>query len=229
MNYADAGYIYAIRNTVNGGMYIGSTVQPKARWQTHRGSLKRGNHHSFILQRAWNKYGEAAFEFKILAVCPKSMRIEYENLLMPLQKYNVLRTAKERLVRGGWSHSDEFKLKMSVTHKGKPLTEEHRQKLAIAAKNRVYGDGFRKKARDRQLGVSPSPATRTRLSESVKKAKAASVLKTTEVCQRIYELARLGGKIGALCAEHKISNSTFYDYCKKLSLPTFKQQRGGGK
>lgn len=61
MNYADAGYIYAIRNTVNGNAYIGSTTNYKSRWFTHKSLLRKGKHHSFILQRAWDKYGEAAF------------------------------------------------------------------------------------------------------------------------------------------------------------------------
>lgn len=164
MTYADAGYIYAIKNRVNGRAYIGSTINYKSRWHTHRSTLRRGVHHSFILQKAWDKYGESAFDFQVLLVCPKDQRIQYETFCMPLQEYNVLRTPKESLVRGGWTHSLEFKSKMSALHKGKTLSKEHRARISASATGRTYDEAFKRKARVRQLGISPSEETRSRLS-----------------------------------------------------------------
>jgi group I intron endonuclease len=213
------GYVYAIENTVNNRCYIGSATDYKSRWHTHRSSLRRGKHHSFILQRAWDKYGEDAFAFKVLVICTKEQRIEYENLLMPLQSYNVLRTAKEQLVRGGWKHTDAFRQKMSAIHKGKKLTNEHRKKLSDAAVGRKYDQAFREKARHRQLGVSPSQETRDKLSLKTKERHKTKVENNYKIAQLVHAAISSGSKIRCACKQFGISDGTFYKYAKLLSLP----------
>ncbi len=58
--------IYSITNTLNGHRYIGSSRNVEHRWAVHRHSLRRGEHHSLILQRAWDKYSEDVFLFEML-------------------------------------------------------------------------------------------------------------------------------------------------------------------
>lgn len=222
MNYDGAGYIYAIKNRVNGHAYIGSTTNYKSRWHTHRSTLRRRVHHSFVLQKAWDKYGEAAFVFELLLVCPAELRVFYEQRLMALETYNVLRTPKECEVRGGWRHTDEFKAKMSTLRKGKALTAEHRKKLSKAALGRIYDAEFRIKASARQRGVSPSQQTRARLSAAVAAARAAEVLANETTVRRLYELAQSGQTITALCKDAGITTNTFYSHCKRLGLPNLK-------
>jgi group I intron endonuclease len=225
MNYTDAGYVYAIRNTVNNRAYIGSTSNYKSRWHTHRSALRRGVHHSFILQKAWNKYGEKAFSFELMVVCPKAQRIEYETRLMALESYNVLRTPKESSVRGGWKHSGEFKAKMSELHKGKKLTEEHKAKLAAVQIGRKHDAAFAEKARIRQTGVTPSSSTRGKLSASVKLARSAESAKNLETAKRMYEQAASGVPLQTVFAGAAISSGTFYKYCKELGLPNLKHRK----
>lgn len=62
--------IYQIRNTQNGKVYIGQTRDLKFRIYEHIRVLRRGEHHNRYLQRAFDKYGESAFEFSILEECP---------------------------------------------------------------------------------------------------------------------------------------------------------------
>ena len=62
------GGIYAIRNLVTQKKYVGSAVCVSKRVDQHIRSLRRGRHHSIKLQRAWDKYGAAAFEFVVLAI-----------------------------------------------------------------------------------------------------------------------------------------------------------------
>jgi group I intron endonuclease len=222
------GYVYAIENTVNNRCYIGSATDYKSRWHTHRSSLRRGKHHSFILQRAWDKYGEGAFAFKVLVICAKEQRIEYENRLMALQSYNVLRTAKEQLVRGGWHHTEEFRQKIAGVHKGKALSAEHRQKLADAARKRVYDAASRQKARDRQLELLSSDAAyKQALYEAGEKARK---LKSEACAQRArlaHESILSGLTVRAACKHNKISEQAFYKYIKtmSLSLPGHKNRR----
>ena len=90
MNYADAGYIYAITNKVNGKQYIGSTVRPdQSRWNTHVSLLRRKKHHSYKLQSAWDAYGEENFERKLLIVCERSDMVYYESKLIEQASYNI--------------------------------------------------------------------------------------------------------------------------------------------
>lgn len=61
--------VYTIRNTQTNAVYIGSTARTFAhRWAQHRYGLGRGTHPCVHLQRAWKKYGEAAFIFEITEI-----------------------------------------------------------------------------------------------------------------------------------------------------------------
>lgn len=61
--------VYQIRNILNGKVYIGSSKNFEQRVRQHLQKLRRGQHHSPALQCAWNKYGEAVFEFEVLETC----------------------------------------------------------------------------------------------------------------------------------------------------------------
>jgi group I intron endonuclease len=127
--------VYEIVNTVNGNRYIGSSVNIYRRWHLHKHDLRYGKHHSSYLQRAWNKYGEDKFIFRMILICDSRNVIYYENLLLgrfhPV--YNLCLKAKSCF---GIKRSDEQKRKLSELHKGIALSEEHKQKLRDAAKHR---------------------------------------------------------------------------------------------
>ncbi len=63
--------IYSITHKKSGKRYIGSAVNIEKRWSVHRCHLRKGTHHSRHLQSAWNKYGESAFAFEVVATCEK--------------------------------------------------------------------------------------------------------------------------------------------------------------
>lgn len=58
--------IYQITCIETQKFYIGSTMNKAQRWARHRRELRLGIHINKHLQAAWAKYGEAAFEFKVL-------------------------------------------------------------------------------------------------------------------------------------------------------------------
>jgi len=60
--------IYKIENLVNGKVYIGSSIDIYRRWENHKSTLRGNRHHSFMLQRAWNKYKEKDFKFEIIKI-----------------------------------------------------------------------------------------------------------------------------------------------------------------
>src|SRR4051812_40627832 len=61
--------VYAIVHLRSGRRYVGSAAYVVGRWTVHRHQLRKGNHHCSYLQRAWNKYDEDQFRFKLLESC----------------------------------------------------------------------------------------------------------------------------------------------------------------
>lgn len=139
MNIMNTG-IYAIKNLVNGKVYIGSACNFRSRFTTHKVLLRKGNHHSKKLQNSWKKHGEKNFIFEKLIVCKKDDLIFYEQLAIDSFNsvnagYNIAPIAGSAL---GVRHTEEAKAKMSLSRTGnkhpnrkKPpsFTEEHRKNI----------------------------------------------------------------------------------------------------
>jgi len=58
--------IYKITNLENGKVYIGQSTDIKSRWNNHKIELRNNDHRNSHLQNSFNKYGEEAFEFRVL-------------------------------------------------------------------------------------------------------------------------------------------------------------------
>lgn len=58
--------IYTIKNKRTGEYYVGESRDIESRWKRHKYELNKGAHHSEKLQKAWNKYGEKAFAFRVV-------------------------------------------------------------------------------------------------------------------------------------------------------------------
>lgn len=87
--------IYQILNKVNGKSYIGSSINLAWRKTKHFTELRNNKHHSIILQRAFLKYGEDNFEFKILVNCLPEYLIKLEQWFIDNinSEYNVAKIA----------------------------------------------------------------------------------------------------------------------------------------
>lgn len=153
--------IYQIMNKTNYCMYIGSAVDFKKRWNEHKTSLRRNNHHCLYLQRAWNKDGENSFEFSEIEFVDREDLISKEQYYLDLLKpeYNISKIAGSQLgikrsletikkmseVRMGKKRkpfSDEHRLNISKSHAGKKFSDEHKRKLSLSKtgeKNNRYG------------------------------------------------------------------------------------------
>ena len=79
------GGIYRIRNIINNKIYIGSAFNFKTREKRHFNQLRKGKHHSVLLQRAFDKYGEENFVFEIIYKA-KEEELNKEDLLKLEQK-----------------------------------------------------------------------------------------------------------------------------------------------
>ena len=58
--------IYQVRNTANGKMLLGSSLNLEGPLNRHRFMLKIGSHTNKALQTDWNEFGAEAFIFEIL-------------------------------------------------------------------------------------------------------------------------------------------------------------------
>jgi len=125
--------IYIIKNTATCSAYVGSAVNIKGRWASHRHSLRNHKKSPPKLQRAWDKYGEAAFVFDVLATCPKEDLLREEqrwiNALKP--KYNTRTTAESNF---GVKWSDETNAAKGRTKKTLSFRGETLSLTCMAAK-----------------------------------------------------------------------------------------------
>jgi len=169
--------IYVIEHRESGKKYVGSSARSfKSRWEVHRRSLRKDTHHSVVLQRAWDKYGEDAFLFRIIEPCLPEHATGVEQVFMDWYKstdpefgYNLAPIAGSPLgykhtdetkkkmsasakghKRGlGFKHSDEAKAKMSLQRKGRPKTAEHCAKLSAKLMGNKYNLGHKASAETR--------------------------------------------------------------------------------
>jgi len=78
--------IYQIQSIIKPNrVYIGSSCNIEKRWNRHKQTLKKGNHHSIKLQRHYDKYGEIDLKFIILASCDRDDLLELEQYYMDVK------------------------------------------------------------------------------------------------------------------------------------------------
>ena len=150
--------VYKHQNKINGKIYIGITMQePEKRWGNNGINYKTSPHFYAAIQ----KYGWNNFDHDILfenlthdEACSKEQElIEYYNSMNREFGYNstsggdifiMNEETKQKISHSmmgntnGLGHpcSDEKKRKISESQKGRTFTEEHKQKLSTAAKQR---------------------------------------------------------------------------------------------
>jgi group I intron endonuclease len=110
--------IYAIEHIATGRKYIGGACDFGGRWREHKYRLRKGAHHSLHLQRAWDKYGAEAFEFKVLLRCERSELLVQEQAFLDRFKpeLNILMTARSSV---GRKANPEAIARMVATRKSK--------------------------------------------------------------------------------------------------------------
>ncbi|MFT3681526.1 MAG: GIY-YIG nuclease family protein [Ferruginibacter sp.] len=59
--------VFQVRNTVNGKIFIDSSVNLDKIWNRHRVELNFGGHRNEKLQKEWKEFGEENFQFEILS------------------------------------------------------------------------------------------------------------------------------------------------------------------
>lgn len=131
--------IYQIKNTINGGVYFGRSVDVSDRLIHHRNELRRNVHRNKRLQNAWNKYGEDAFNFELVWECPQEDLCELEGFILEFLWGDSRLYNHHKLSHGGFEpgnklgcfkRSQETKQKMRLAFTGRKFSEEHKSKIA---------------------------------------------------------------------------------------------------
>jgi group I intron endonuclease len=164
--------IYIIRNIINGKKYIGSSINIKGRWYTHKGQLCKNIHSNSHLQSAFNKYRKENFEFMVLEECPENMLIIREQAWMDIYKtqdrnfgYNI--SNADSSTNRGRKATDATKLKMSIVRKGRSATwnigrkpsPETIEKMSNSQTGRKHSPETKEKMSKWQIGKKHSPET----------------------------------------------------------------------
>jgi len=117
-------FIYEIRNVLNGKRYIGATTRFSQRQREHIRNLRRNKHPNFHLQNAWNKYGEDAFQTRVIC------KAKTLNELDELENQYVKERGDYNIKTGGlktFHHAESTKRKISNSRKGKPSPTKGRK------------------------------------------------------------------------------------------------------
>lgn len=158
--------IYTIKNIVNNKQYIGSSINPHKRKNSHFGELKNQKHKNIKLQRAYDKYGKDSFIFEVIEFVEiKEELIEkeqyYINLFKPEYNINLVANSslgvkrsletKEKikqanlgLVHPAWRNEIKSKAQGGNNHwtKKKKFSEEAKQNMSKAQKE-LYKKGYK--------------------------------------------------------------------------------------
>jgi group I intron endonuclease len=134
------GYIYLIKNKINGKLYIGQTIRKDLydRWKQHKSCKKDtvGNY----LYNAYIKYGIHNFDYKLICICFDDDCNKYEEYY--INKYNSMYPNGYNLKPGGNNHKLSKETKQLLkennkdkinSNKGKKMSEEQKQKLRLAS------------------------------------------------------------------------------------------------
>lgn len=133
----EKGEVYKIKFDNVGKFYIGSSKNPKRRWQEHFNDLVKNKHHNFELQNDYNKRGEVTKEVLFSGTLEECREIEqlvidswYESLYnhsksstyckVPMIN-NIREKSKNRFLgkkKKGIKASEKTKSKMRETRKG---------------------------------------------------------------------------------------------------------------
>lgn len=144
--FKDLFGIYAIKNILNGKVYIGQTGENfQRRYWHHRWKLKNNCHDNEYLQNSWNKYGEESFEFLVVEVVDDSNMLD-DLEISYIEKYKSIGKSYNILNGGGGRRgvSMSTKAKAIVGNKnkkhmtGKKLSEATKNKMSHSRKGKSY-------------------------------------------------------------------------------------------
>lgn len=183
MGNSPYGYIYIIENDVNSKLYVGRALDIKKRKRVHFSRSSR----TWAIKAAIEKYGASCFDFVLLEACFSEEELNAREAYWILE-LNTLSPFGYNLKEGGKSGipAEEVKNKMSLAHKGVPLSPSHRKAIGQANKGRKISLELKEKLRIFHTGREHSETSRQKMSDAHKGKK------HSEETKRKMSLAKKG-------------------------------------
>jgi group I intron endonuclease len=161
--------IYLMRNQLTGSCYVGQTRRTlQQRFKSHKSVVGKANACK-ALSDAMLKHGTECFTIELLRQCETQAEMDYWEIKL-IEDLGTFAPGGYNLTRGGggksgYKHTPESIEKMASTHRGKPLTEQHKLKVSqsLIGNQRALGykhsEATRKKISDAQIGKKLAPFT----------------------------------------------------------------------
>ncbi len=148
--------IYALYNTYNGKLYVGSSVNMYQRVRRHFSELNSGKHYNIHLKRAYDKYKDSIIPIVLELVDNRDNLIEREQYWLDYFKsykkekgYNICMIA-DRLT--GIKRTDAEKNHLSNLYKGVKKSEETKHKMSESRKGIQYSEETLKRMSESHIG-----------------------------------------------------------------------------
>jgi group I intron endonuclease len=161
--------------TTSGKSYVGSTVRSLVhRERVHRSELRGRYHKNRYFQSAWDKHGEATFNFEVLERCPPDRCIEREQHWIDYYQaadrrfgYNLAPTAGNC---AGIEQTEESNAKRAASLRGRKMSDESRAKLSAARKGMKFSEEHRANIGKSKVGFVKTPEAIERWRQSRRKS-----------------------------------------------------------
>lgn len=159
-NWSEESGIYRIVSP-SGKVYIGQAVNIKKRLQKYSSGNVKGQRR---LYESFKKHGVQSHEFEVLELCDKSVLLNRERYYQ--DKYDAigvnglnckLTTTSDR----SGHHSEQTRLKISMSNKGKRCSDEAKEKMRAAK----IGKKMPEKQRILMVGRTLSESTKMKISQ----------------------------------------------------------------
>jgi len=180
-------YVISVRGV---GDYVGSSVDCRSRWSHHKSQLRAGKHPNFMLQRAFNRLGEGAFDFLLLFEEDRYKLLATEKKLIDSGKFNLNIAPDTTAPMLGRKHREDSKQLMSQNRRGKCLTAELARSIGL-----------------KRRGVLLSPEHKQALKDSHKTNKYSRSPRPIFVRDQItgvQVICRSGAEFAALLGRHPV-------------------------
>lgn len=131
--------IYAIQ-CEDGRAYVGGSSDLDRRWKEHRAELRRGAHHSRILQEVWHLLGEASFRLVVLELVPEGadlMAAEQRHIDI-VRSLGLLLNAMPNATAKGVTRTQDTRAKMSAWQIGKKHSAQTKSRISAANSGRTH-------------------------------------------------------------------------------------------
>lgn len=147
---------------INNKRIIGSSKDIYKRWDRYKFDLKNNKFGNPHLQSSYNKYGAENFSYEIINECQEENFLELEDYYMIAFSTLDRKYGYNLKLASRPEHNDESRRKMSITRKGKKLSNAHRKSMSIAHKGIFLGKN------NPNYGKHPSKETLEKMSRAMK-------------------------------------------------------------